>query len=120
MIYVTEKTKLSYYIFSFIYYDNFREGQAKEDIGALKTMVAGAVGGMSLWIAIFPADVIKSRIQVQSLKRSMRSVGMEIIRKEGVLALYNGLTPSIIRTIPATSFLFLAYEYSKKLMDELF
>lgn len=83
-------------------------------------MVSGAVGGMSLWIAIFPADVIKSRIQVQSLKRSMRSVGMEIIRKEGVLALYNGLTPSVLRTIPATAFLFLAYEYSKKFMEQLF
>lgn len=45
---------------------------------------------------------------------------MEIIRKEGVLALYNGLTPSIFRTIPATSFLFLAYEYSKKFMEQWF
>lgn len=83
-------------------------------------MVSGAVGGMSLWIAIFPADVIKSRIQVQSSTRSMRSVGMEIIRKEGFLALYNGLTPSVLRTIPATAFLFLAYEYSKKFMEQIF
>lgn len=83
-------------------------------------MMAGAVGGMSLWIAIFPADVIKSRIQVGSLRRSMTSVGLEIIRKEGPLALYNGLLPSVFRTIPATSFLFLVYEYSKKFMDEYF
>lgn len=83
-------------------------------------MAAGAVGGISLWVAIFPADVIKSRIQVQSLKTSMRQVGLQIIRQEGVLALYNGLLPSVFRTIPATAVLFLVYEYSKKWMHELF
>lgn len=98
----------------------FRPGQTKDDIGAIRTMVSGAIGGMSLWIAIFPADVIKSRIQVASLKQSMTSVGLEIVRKEGPLALYNGLIPSVIRTIPATSFLFLVYEYSKKFMDQMF
>ena len=83
-------------------------------------MLSGAIGGSCLWIAIFPADVIKSRIQVQSLKTSMRAVGLEIMRKEGVLALYNGLTPSVFRTIPASAALFLVYEYSKKFMEEMF
>lgn len=77
-------------------------------------MVAGAVGGASLWTAIFPADVIKSRVQIQGISASMFSVGMDIVRKEGPLALYNGLIPSVCRTIPATAVLFLVYEYSKK------
>lgn len=32
--------------------------------GALRLTFCGGVAGISLWIAIFPADVIKSRIQV--------------------------------------------------------
>ncbi|KAL6259178.1 hypothetical protein P5V15_009098 [Pogonomyrmex californicus] len=40
------------------------KGQNRDDIGWQKTMVAGAVGGALLWLAIFPADVVKSRIQV--------------------------------------------------------
>lgn len=82
-------------------------------------MFAGAVGGVTLWTCIFPADVIKSRIQVNNLKRSMTSVGLEIIRKEGFMALYNGLLPSVLRTIPATATLFLVYEYTKKTLDQL-
>lgn len=113
------------YFFFFGGYEATREllakpGQSKDDIGPLNTMAAGAVGGVALWTAIFPADVIKSRIQVQSLTHSMTRVGMEIFRKEGFLALYNGLQPTIVRTIPATAVLFVVYEYSKKLMTELF
>lgn len=113
------------YFFFFGGYEATREllakpGQSKDDIGPLNTMAAGAVGGVALWTAIFPADVIKSRIQVQSLTHSMTQVGMEIIRKEGFLALYNGLQPTIVRTIPATAVLFVVYEYSKKFMTELF
>lgn len=93
-----------------------RPGQSKDDIGPLKTMIAGSVGGAALWTSIFPADVIKSRMQIQGISASMLSVGLDIIRKEGPLALYNGLTPTIFRTIPATAVLFLIYEYSKKFM----
>jgi len=95
-----------------------KPGQSKDDIGPLKTMVAGAAGGCCLWTSIFPADVIKSRVQIQGISGSMLSVGIDICRKEGVLSLYNGLTPTICRTIPATAVLFLVYEYSKKFMLE--
>lgn len=79
-------------------------------------MIAGGVGGASLWTSIFPADVIKSRVQIQGLSASMLSVGMDIVRKEGFLTLYSGLTPTICRTIPATAVLFLVYEYTKKFL----
>lgn len=86
----------------------------------LNFRIAGAVGGTALWTAIFPADVIKSRVQIQGISASMLSVGADIVRKEGIMSLYNGLTPTICRTIPATAVLFLVYEYSKKLMHEIF
>lgn len=83
-------------------------------------MLAGAVGGVMLWTMIFPADVIKSRIQVQNLDHGMLTVGLNIVRREGILALYNGLLPSVLRTIPATATLFVVYEYTKKLLHEQF
>lgn len=36
--------------------------------GLARTAMAGAVGGMALWTAIFPADVVKSRMQVSPEK----------------------------------------------------
>lgn len=88
--------------------------QSKDDIGWQKTMVAGAVGGTVLWLVIFPADVVKSRIQVQNLKTPALGVMKDIVRNEGIGALYNGLKPTLIRTVPATATLFLTYEYTKK------
>ncbi|XP_050071602.1 mitochondrial ornithine transporter 1 [Anopheles maculipalpis] len=112
------------YFFFFGGYEQTREflarpGQTKDEIGALRTMVAGAVGGVALWTVIFPADVIKSRIQVYSMRASMTQVGLDIFRKEGVLAFYNGLLPTIVRTIPATAVLFVVYEYTKKTLTKL-
>ncbi|XP_014240767.1 mitochondrial ornithine transporter 1 [Cimex lectularius] len=95
------------------------KGCTKEECGVLATMAAGAVGGVALWLVIFPADLVKSRIQVSSIDSSFYSVTLSIVRNEGVSALYNGLTPTLIRTMPATAILFLTYEYTKKLMHNV-
>ncbi|XP_017074521.1 mitochondrial ornithine transporter 1 [Drosophila eugracilis] len=107
------------YFFFFGSYEGTREllrrdDQTKDEIGAVRTMIAGAIGGVCLWTSTFPADVIKSRIQVKNLNESMFSVGADIVRREGVLALYRGLLPSVLRTIPATATLFVVYEYTKQ------
>jgi solute carrier family 25 ornithine transporter 2/15 len=41
------------------------EGGTKEDVGLMGTMFAGGLAGVTLWTVIFPADVIKSRLQVR-------------------------------------------------------
>jgi len=51
--------------------------------GPLRTMISGAVGGIVFWIVIFPADVVKSRIQVSSLNGTLLSIMVQIIRQEG-------------------------------------
>lgn len=95
-------------------------GQNRDDIGWQKTMIAGGVGGSVLWLVIFPADVVKSRIQVQNMKESASVVMKDIFKKEGISAFYNGLMPTLIRTIPATATLFLTYEYTKKCLNTFF
>ncbi|KAK0176184.1 hypothetical protein PV328_000343 [Microctonus aethiopoides] len=112
------------YFFFFGSYEATREllakpGQNRDDIGWQKTMVAGAVGGTVLWLVIFPADVVKSRIQVQNLRDPALQIMKDIVRNEGITALYNGLKPTLIRTIPATATLFVAYEYTKKILTSL-
>jgi len=113
--------EMSGYFFFFMAYEFSRDmlrspGQSKDDIGALKTVVSGGVAGVTLWTIIFPADVVKSRLQVAGSSTPMLKMMRDIYTKEGVAALYNGLGPSILRTFPATGALFLAYETSKKAM----
>ncbi|WAQ99706.1 ORNT1-like protein [Mya arenaria] len=86
--------------------------------GAFRTVLSGGVGGVCLWVTIFPADVVKSRVQVAStagmLEPTFRSVIKQIYKEEGIQALYKGLGPTVLRTFPATGALFLAYETTKK------
>ncbi|GFG35739.1 hypothetical protein Cfor_05195 [Coptotermes formosanus] len=94
-------------------------GKTKDEIGPLRTMIAGAVGGIVFWIVIFPADVVKSRIQVSRLSGSLLSIMVQIFKEEGYQALYSGLQPTLVRTIPATATLFLLYETTKKVLHKL-
>jgi len=113
------------YFCFFFAYEYSRElltppGKTKDEIGMFKTWISGGIAGVVLWTAIFPADVIKSRQQVSGISEPMFRAGYQIVKTEGVMALYNGLLPSLIRTFPATGALFCALEYSKKIMHDLF
>ncbi|XP_033187700.1 mitochondrial ornithine transporter 1 [Bombus vancouverensis nearcticus] len=113
------------YFFFFGGYEVTRElltkpNESKNDIGWQRTMVAGAIGGSVLWLVIFPADVVKSRIQIKNLKSPALVVMKDIVKNEGISSLYNGLKPTLIRTVPATATLFVTYEYSKRFMLDFF
>ncbi|KFM79934.1 Mitochondrial ornithine transporter 1, partial [Stegodyphus mimosarum] len=106
------------YFFFFGSYELARElftpkGKTKDDIGLLRTIIAGGIGGVSFWVAIFPADVIKSRMQISATTDSMIDVTKQILQKEGFRGLYKGLGPTVLRTFPASGALFVAYEYTK-------
>uniref|UniRef100_A0AC34Q6K9 Mitochondrial ornithine transporter 1 n=1 Tax=Panagrolaimus sp. JU765 TaxID=591449 RepID=A0AC34Q6K9_9BILA len=91
------------------------EGKTKDEIGLWRTALSGGLGGTALWTLIFPFDVVKSRMQVSG-KGTMSSVFMTTLKKEGVGALYKGLTPTVIRTMFASGCLFVAYENTKKFL----
>ena len=40
----------------------------------------------------------------------------DIIKNEGVLTLYRGLLPTMIRSFPANGALFITYEYTRTLL----
>ncbi|XP_023697487.1 mitochondrial ornithine transporter 1-like isoform X2 [Paramormyrops kingsleyae] len=91
-------------------------GYSKNDLDAAALVVSGGVGGSFFWLAVYPIDSVKSRIQVLSM--SGRQAGflatlVSILRAEGVPALYAGLTPTVLRAFPSNGALFLAYELTR-------
>ncbi|XP_075449298.1 LOW QUALITY PROTEIN: mitochondrial ornithine transporter 1-like [Ascaphus truei] len=42
-------------------------GKSKDEIGPVALMVSGGFGGIALWLAVYPVDCVKSRIQVLSI-----------------------------------------------------
>jgi len=64
---------------------------------------------------VCPLDVVKSRLQAQTPKSSLKFTGTfnafyQIIRKEGFLTLWRGLIPTLGMTVPATTLYFTTYE----------
>lgn len=60
--------------------------------GPLGTIVAGAVGGLSLWTVIYPFDLVKSRTQVQTTAtKNFVLVMIDIIKAEGNFAFHFGI-----------------------------
>lgn len=78
-------------------------------------MAAGGLAGMASWMAIFPVDLVKSRVPKDALSPSPAYKGLldcasRIIKENGVRALYNGLQPTLVRAFPIHAVNFLVYE----------
>lgn len=88
-------------------------GRVEDVSHPLVSIVSGGVGGMCLWLAIFPFDLIKSRIQIENSTLNLSQMLFKIIREEGPKKLYRGLTPTLIRTFPATAALLFTIEQTR-------
>ncbi|XP_074358698.1 mitochondrial carnitine/acylcarnitine carrier-like protein [Apium graveolens] len=86
-------------------------------LGRGSLILSGGLAGGSIWIFIYPADVVKSAIQVDDFKKPKFSGSIDAFRKivaaEGVKGLYKGFTPAMARSIPANAACFLAYEVTR-------
>ncbi|CAG0879027.1 unnamed protein product [Cyprideis torosa] len=58
-------------------------GKTKDEIGVVRTVIAGGFGGVCLWTVIFPVDVVKSRVQVSGNSMNLIRTIKQIAVKEG-------------------------------------
>lgn len=95
---------------------------ALRDEPAWVTMTAGAAAGTCLWLVVYPVDAVKSRIQATSGGCVETSSGNFLktiavsVRTEGPLALYRGLAPTLLRTVPASAVMFWTVERTNSLL----
>lgn len=87
----------------------------------LNYFISGGLAGMLGWTVAMPFDVPKTNVQSRWDTRVVGSYFPEmisIIRKRGVLGLYDGLGPVLIRAFPANAALFLGVELGKRSFDD--
>lgn len=82
-------------------------------------LISGAIGPFSN----APLDTIKTRLQKESKGAKnpafnnlsafgkIKKIGIELLREEGVGALYKGITPRVMRVAPGQAVTFTVYEY---------
>lgn len=113
--------------FSGIYfplYGLFKE-QLKDNKGQLRPvdlLMAGSAAGMFAASLTTPADVIKTRLQVEARKGESTYSGIvdcfwKVLRGEGVVALFKGVVPRMVRSSPQFGVTLLAYELLQKTLD---
>jgi len=95
----------------------------KKDVTFGGTVFAGGCAGISNWLIGMPFDVLKSRLQTAPeglYKNGIRDVAKELLKTEGPLALYKGITPVLLRAFPANAACFVGFELCKKLIHKLY
>jgi len=81
------------------------------------TMFAGSVGGILFWLLFYPFDVLKSTIQGDSpFKEKRKYHGLldainKLYAEGGSKRFFKGLSPCMLRAIPANSVLLLTSSY---------
>ncbi|KAJ6626695.1 mitochondrial carrier [Mycena sp. CBHHK59/15] len=83
-------------------------------------LASGSTGGIAYWLACYPLDVVKSRIQLRDTPPTgtpVQYIGREIqliISESGFTGLFRGLSPSLLRSIPAAASTFAAFEITRE------
>jgi hypothetical protein len=86
------------------------------------SLALGALAGAAAQTSAHPLDVVRKRLQVQGLNgnpvlyRSAVDCFSKVARTEGAGALYKGLGPACVATIPGTGIAYITYETMKRLM----
>ncbi|EGX47144.1 hypothetical protein AOL_s00097g190 [Orbilia oligospora ATCC 24927] len=85
-------------------------------------LAIGATSGSVGATIVYPINLLRTRLQAQGTAQhpqtytGMWDVTSRTLKQEGVKGLFKGLTPNLMKVVPAVSISYLVYENSKQLM----
>lgn len=104
--------------------DTFHEGRNGKKLGFGEMLASAAVAGMPAAFMTTPADVIKTRLQVEARKGQATYKGIvdcatKIMAEEGPRAFFKGSMARVLRSSPQFGATLVAYEYLQVRLDQL-
>ncbi|KAJ9667459.1 hypothetical protein H2201_002327 [Coniosporium apollinis] len=91
--------------------------------GSWATAFIGGFSGAFGASVVYPLNLLRTRLQSQGTAIHPRTytgimdVTRQTIQGEGFRGLFKGLTPNLLKVVPAVSITYVVYENSKKLLD---
>ena len=92
----------------------------EESLSLLAVSAAGAVAGITMLIPLFPIDTVKSRMQSSKGKVRASGIAKGIYRSGGIKGFYSGLTPALLRALPANAAATLGWELAREALDKAY
>ncbi|RIA98428.1 mitochondrial carrier domain-containing protein [Glomus cerebriforme] len=102
------------------------------NLRGVEDLLSGAISGIISKAGVFPLDLVRKILQVQGPNRTNYFVSnvplysssificiRQILRNDGILGLYKGLTPALIKSAPVSAVTFFVYGYTKRLLESL-
>ncbi|SNX83708.1 related to calcium-binding mitochondrial carrier protein [Melanopsichium pennsylvanicum] len=101
--------------------DTFHEGKGGKKLGFGEMLASAAIAGMPAAFLTTPADVIKTRLQVEARKGQATYNGIvdcatRIMAEEGPKAFFKGSMARVLRSSPQFGATLVAYEYLQKFL----
>jgi len=98
-----------------------RHGKEATDPGVLVLLLCGTASSTCGQLASYPLALVRTKLQAQARQQvqskqqdGMVSVFRTIVKENGFMGLYRGLTPNIMKVAPAVSIGYVVYENLKK------
>ncbi|EQC34971.1 hypothetical protein SDRG_07767 [Saprolegnia diclina VS20] len=92
--------------------------ESRRELHPAAVLTAGGLAGATSWTVVFPADVIKSRMQVDAAL-SFRAAVRSVWRLQGLAGFYRGWSSAVMGSFPADGSLFLGVEMTHRLFAHL-
>ncbi|PWY99872.1 putative YMC1-protein of the mitochondrial carrier family [Testicularia cyperi] len=102
-----------------------KDGLARDQLPSSYAMFAGAMAGYGLWLTAYPADIIKSKLQTDSLDpRNRKYKGTldcirQTFRADGAKGFFRGLLPTLVRSPFANAATFVAFEWAARNLNKI-
>lgn len=100
-----------------------QEKQQREVLPSWQTSLIGLFSGALGPLSNAPLDTIKTRLQKSTYASNesgwvrIAKIGKQLIKEEGIGALYKGITPRIMRVAPGQAVTFTVYEFMKGVLN---
>ncbi|OAA73594.1 mitochondrial carnitine/acylcarnitine carrier protein [Cordyceps fumosorosea ARSEF 2679] len=99
--------------------DARRAGVDRRDVPAWKVALYGGLAGECLWLASYPFDVVKSRMQTDGFGeaqkfRSMRHCFAATWAADGAAGFWRGIGPTLLRAMPVSAGTFAVVEFTMR------
>lgn len=102
--------------------DAARNNISRKEVPSYKVAFYGGLAGEALWLASYPFDVVKSKMQTDGFGeharyKSMRDCFAQTFRAEGLRGFWKGIFPTLLRAMPVSAGTFAVVEMAMRAMN---